>query len=205
MRAAAAALSTGAFLSPLSCRQLAHHGVEQVADPAAAHLGLVAQHHLRLQLQRQNVDIRLVLFPLSPNPLLLLPDLGLFLFDVASDIFNGIIFVKDYNLASGWAVIGIIFLPMSVVYAFAALFSLINSSSWCKTMLLLLLGLILAPLVVPTMTVAYIAFVASVFARKCLEPGYTPDDFNNGHSAGFLKLLEALFGASFQAVLGLSP
>ena len=131
--------------------------------------------------------------------------MGLFLFDVASDIFNGIIFVKDYNLASGWAVIGITFLPMSVVYALGSLFYLINSSSWGKTLSVLLLAPILAPIAVPTMTVAYIAIVAYVFARKCLQPAYTPDDYNNGHSAGFLKLVEALFGASLQAVLGLSP
>ena len=35
------------------------------------------------------------------------PDLGLFLFDLASDVFNGIIFIKDYNLTWGWSVIGI--------------------------------------------------------------------------------------------------
>ena len=113
-------------------------------------------------------------------------------------------FIKDYDLAWGWAVLGIIFLPMSLVYALSALFLLLQSSSWCRTLLLLLLAPILAPIAVPTMTVAYIAFVAYVFARKCFQPGYIPDDYNNGHSAGFFQLLEALSGASFQAVLGLS-
>ena len=132
-------------------------------------------------------------------------DLGLFLFNVASDIFNGIILIKEYDLAWGWAVLGIIFLPMSLVYALSALFLLLQSSSWCRTLLLLLIAPILAPIAVPIMTVAYIAFVAYVFARKCFQPGYIPDDYNNGHSAGFFQLLEALLGASFQAVLGLSP
>ena len=133
-------------------------------------------------------------------------DLGLFLFDVASDIFNGIIFVKDYNLrGSGWAVIGLIFLPMGVLYALTALFLLFDSSSCWKTLFIFILAPILAPVALPTLTVAYIAFLAYVAARQCLQPGYTPDDYNNGHSAGFLKLLRALFGASFQAVLGLSP
>ena len=113
-------------------------------------------------------------------------------------------FIKDYDLAWGWAVLGIIFLPMSLVYALSALFLLLQSSSWCRTLLLLLLAPILAPIAVPTMTVAYIAFVAYVFARKCFQPGYIPDDYNNGHSVGFFKLLEALSGASFQAVQGLS-
>ena len=131
--------------------------------------------------------------------------MGLFLFDVASDIFNGIIFVKDYNLISGWVVIGMIFLPMGVLYALAALFLLFKSSPWWKKLFILLLAPILTPVALPTMTVAYIAFVAYVYAEKCLHPAYTPDDNNNGHSAGFLKLLQAIFGASFQAVLGLSP
>ena len=131
------------------------------------------------------------------------PDLGFFLFDVASDVFNGMIFINDYKLAWGWTVVGIIFLPMSLVYALSALFLLFDSPSYCKTLLILILAPVLAPVAIPTMTVAYIIFVAYVFARKCVQPGYTPDDFNNGHSAGFFKLLEALLEASFQAVLGL--
>ena len=130
------------------------------------------------------------------------PDLVLFLFDVASDICNGIIFIDKYNLTWGWTVLGIMLLPMVLVYALAALFLLLESSSWCEVLFILLIAPILAPIAVPSMTVAYIVFVTYVFARKCLQPAYIPNDYNNGNSAGFLKLLEAFLVASVQAIVG---
>ena len=42
------------------------------------------------------------------------PDLGLFLFDVGSDIYNGVNFIDEGNPIWGWTVIGLIFLPMTV-------------------------------------------------------------------------------------------
>ena len=74
-----------------------------------------------------------------------MPDFGLFLFDVVSDILNGVTFIKGGNPIWGWTVIGVIFLPMTVVFTGFAVHNLIGSFSWWKKLLILLLALILAP------------------------------------------------------------
>ena len=53
------------------------------------------------------------------------------------------------------------------------------------------------------MTVVYIGYVAYVFARKCVHPGYIDDNGGDNISfAGGFKLLEAVTEANLQAVLG---
>ena len=131
-------------------------------------------------------------------------DFGLFLFDVLSDVLNGVVFMREGQETWGLAMIGITFLPMTVVYALAVLFFLFDYSSWWSRLAIILIAPILAPLAIPIMTVAYVVFVAYIFARKCVQPDFTPDDHNNGKSARYFKLLEALFEASFQSVIGLS-
>ena len=78
-------------------------------------------------------------------------------------------------------------------------------SSQSKKVLILLFAPILAALVIPIMTVAYIGYVAYVFARKCVQPDYIDDDGDgdNMSFAGGLKLVEAVGEANLQAVLGL--
>ena len=133
-----------------------------------------------------------------------MPDFGLFLFDVVSDILNGVTFIKEGNPIWGWTVIGVTFLPMTVVVTTLAIGTLLSSFSWWqKLLLILLLALILAPITIPLLTVGYICFVAYVFARKSAQPEYTPDDFENGQLAGMFKLDEGVLEANFQAVLGL--
>ena len=88
---------------------------------------------------------------------------------------------------------------MTVLYAVFAISFLLESSSWWQKLLILLL----APILAPIMTAAYIVHVAYVFARKFVQPGYTPDDPSNGQFVGMLKLLEGVLEANFQAVLGL--
>ena len=127
----------------------------------------------------------------------------MFLFDVVSDILNGVTFIKEGNPIWGWTVIGVTFLPMTVVVTGVAIITLLGSSSWREKLLILLLALILAPIAIPLLTVAYICFVAYVFARKSAQPEYTPDDFENGQLAGMFKLDEGVLEANFQAVLGL--
>ena len=127
----------------------------------------------------------------------------MFLFDVVSDILNGVNFIKEGNPIWGWGVISVTFLPMTVLYAVFAISFLLESSSWWQKLLILLLAPILAPIAIPIMTAAYIVHVAYVFARKFVQPGYTPDDDNNGQMAGQLKLVEGVLEANFQAVLGL--
>ena len=88
---------------------------------------------------------------------------------------------------------------MTVVFALGAFNALLDFSSWLQQLMILLL----APIAIPLMTVCYIVFVAYVFARKFVQPGYTPDDPSNGQFVGMLKLLEGVLEANFQAVLGL--
>ena len=123
----------------------------------------------------------------------------MFLFDVGSDILNGINFIKAGNLIWGWSVIGVTFLPMTVAYTFFAIQALSGSSPFWKKLLILLLAPILAPIAIPIMTAAYIVHVAYVFARKFVQPQYTDDR----HMAGQFKVIEGVLEANFQAVLGL--
>ena len=126
------------------------------------------------------------------------PDLGLFLFDVGSDIYNGVKFMDEGNPIWGWTVIGLIFLPMTVVYAWLTIKFLRESSSWRKRLLILVLALLLAPIVIPLLTVFHIVFVVYGNARKVVQPGY----FNN--DVGNFKMGEGILEANFQAILGLS-
>ena len=91
---------------------------------------------------------------------------------------------------------------MTVMFTVSAINGLLNSSSWKKKLLILLLAPLLAPIAIPLTTVAYIGFVAYVFARKFVQPTYTPDDPFNGQLAGGLKLLEGVLEANIQAALG---
>ena len=126
------------------------------------------------------------------------PDLGLFLFDVGSDIINGVNFIDEGNLIWGWTVIGLVFLPMAVYYAFLTIKFLRESSSWRKRLLLLVLALLLAPIAIPLLTVFYIVFVVYGNARKVVQPGFYNKD------VVVFKLWEGLLEANFQAILGLS-
>ena len=125
-------------------------------------------------------------------------DLGLFLFDVVSDIYNGVNFMDEGNPIWGWTVIGLIFLPMTVFYAWHTFKKLLESSSWWQRLLILVLAPLLAPIVIPLLTVGYIVFVAYGNARKVVQPGYYES------LVGWFKLLEGILEANFQAILGLS-
>ena len=127
-----------------------------------------------------------------------MPDLGLFLFDVGSDIINGVNFIDEGNPIWGWTVIGLIFFLMTVVYAVFTIEKLRDSSSWRKRLLILVLAPMLAPIVIPLATVVYIVFVAYGNARKVVQPGYYYED------VGFFKMYEGILEANFQAILGLS-
>ena len=87
---------------------------------------------------------------------------------------------------------------MTVLYAYATIVYLRDSSSWCERLLILVLAPLLAPIVIPLSTVVYIVFVAYGNARKVVQPGYY-----NGY-VGSLKLVEGILEANFQAILGLS-
>ena len=126
------------------------------------------------------------------------PDLGLFLFDVGSDIYNGVNFMDEGNPIWGWTVIGLIFLPMTVCCAYLTIEPFRYYSSWWQRLLILVLAPLLAPIAIPLLTVGYIVFVAYGNARKVVQPGY----YNE--MVGGFKVLEGLLEANFQAILGLS-
>ena len=127
-----------------------------------------------------------------------MPDLGLFLFDVGSDIINGVNFIDEGNPIWGWTVIGLVFLPMAVYYAFLTIKFLRESSSRRKRLLILVLAPLLAPIAIPPLTVFYIVLAAWRTAKKVVQPGY----YNN--VVGRFKLVEGVLEANFQAILGLS-
>ena len=131
------------------------------------------------------------------------PDLGLFLFDVGSDIYNGITFIDEGNKIWGIVILGVIFIPMTVFYVgFAIQEYREKESSRCQKLLILLFAPILAPLAIPIGTVAYIVYVAYVFARRCIQPDFEDKDENNESFARWFKLVEAVCEANLQAVLG---
>ena len=55
-------------------------------------------------------------YPVFILILAICPELGLFLFDVVSDILNGVNFIKEGNPIWGRSVISVTFLPMTVVF-----------------------------------------------------------------------------------------
>ena len=144
-------------------------------------------------------------FHISPSFTSNQPDLGSYLLDIGSDIYNGITFINDANTIWGATVIGVIFIPMTVLYVGIVLYHYRNKdSSQSKKLLILLFAPILAVPAVPFLTVAYIGYTAIVFARKCVQPGYHDKDDKTKYSlAGMFKLLEAVAESNLQAVLGL--
>ena len=129
------------------------------------------------------------------------PDLGLFLFDVGSDIYNGITFIDEGNKIWGIIILGVIFIPMTVCYVYLAMEKYREEdSSQRKKLKILFFAPILAAFVIPCLTIAYIAFVAYVFARRCIQPDFDKDEDNNS-VAGWFKLAEAVGEANLQAVL----
>ena len=140
-------------------------------------------------------------FYLPPSYSFNQPDLGLFLFDVGSDIYNGVTFIDEGNPVWGSVIISVMAVPMTVVYVGLAIYVYRDEdSSLCKKLLILLF----APLAIPIATVGYIGYLVYVFARRCFQPDYGYVKlFFNVDFAGQLKLLEAVGEANLQAVLGL--
>ena len=109
------------------------------------------------------------------------------------------------------------FLPVTLWYIGGAISHYRDKSNPRKWKIFLVISaLIFAPLAIPTLTVAYIFYVAIVFARRCFKLG--SDDFyptgqlvssflgmKIGSDVDFarnLKLTEAVAEANLQAVLG---
>lgn len=129
-------------------------------------------------------------------------DLGLFLFDVGSDIYNGITFIDDGNKIWGIIILGVILIPMTVLYAGIAINAYRDEdSSQRKKLLILFFAPILAAPAIPILTVYYIVYVTYVFSRRCIQPGFDDKDEDNVSPTRILKLCEAVCEANLQAVL----
>ena len=131
----------------------------------------------------------------SPTPINVsfCPDLGLLLFDVASDIMNGVNFIIEGNPTCGWIVIGIICLPVTVYYAFITTSFVIDADDDepCfdkrERLLIVLLAWLLTPIAIPLFTVALI-----VYATYSNVGGLV------------VRLVQGIFEANLQAIFGSS-
>ena len=101
----------------------------------------------------------------------ILPDFGLFVFDVFSDVVNGVNFIEDCNPIWGSVIIGIMFLPITVFLAWIFASELEDGSCQKKVLMILLLPLY-GPVAIALATPAYIIYVAYVLARRVLQPLY---------------------------------
>ena len=128
------------------------------------------------------------------------PDVGLFLFDIGSDVYNGKTFIDEGNPIWGAIILGVIFLPTTLGYVAQAIRKYREEdASKSKKLLILLLAPILAAPPILIMTVFFIVYVTYVFARRCFQPGYYSDDSDFAEN---YKLTEAVVEANLQAVLG---
>ena len=107
------------------------------------------------------------------------------------------------NKIWGIIILGVIFIPMTVVYVGYAIreYRDKDSSLWKKLLIIFFAPILAAP-AIPIMTVHYIVYVGYVFARRVIQPGFDDKDEDNESVAGMLKLFEAVGEANLQAVLG---
>ena len=135
-------------------------------------------------------------------------DFGLFVFDVVSDVLNGVNFIKDGDIIWGKVIISTIFLPMTVFLSYGASDIVFDKRiSFSKRMFFLLLIPFLLPPAVALGTPAYIIYVAYVFGRRVIQPGYVSKLWSDtggqyGQWADYMKLLETVLEANLQAITG---
>ena len=84
----------------------------------------------------------------------LYPDLGLFVFDVVSDLVNGVNFINDGNPGWGIVIISATFLPATFFLALFASTWFFIKASWCQRVLMILLLPMLAPVTIALATPA---------------------------------------------------
>ena len=144
------------------------------------------------------------------------PDLGLFIFDVVSDLINGVNFINDGNPVWGGVIISATFLPATFLLAMYAFVWFFFEANWCKRVLMILLLPLLGPVAIALATPAYILYVVFVFAKRVKEPSYVSNhldrlsvfkDVWSGKSrfaqpADLLKMFEAVLEANIQAIIG---
>ena len=147
----------------------------------------------------------------------LYPDLGLFVFDVVSDLVNGVNFINDGNPGWGIVIISTIFLPVTFVLGQLASTWFFIKASWRQRVLMILMLPILAPVTIAISTPAYILYVVFVFAMRVKEPSYVSKHLDThiesvdmwkgksqfAQTADILKLFEAHMEANNQAIISM--
>ena len=144
------------------------------------------------------------------------PDLGLFVFDVSSDLINGVNFVNGGNPIWGSVIIGATFLPATILLAMVALHWLrYEADGCCERVLFFLLLPLLGPVAIAVATPAYIIYEVFVLIRKLRHPSYVSnhmvwimeylpwDEYSRlAQLADLLKLFEAILEANIQGIIG---
>ena len=145
-------------------------------------------------------------------------DLGLFVFDVVSDLINGVNFVDGGDPIWGNVIIAATFLPaaflLPVVFKAMGCWEMGDGCCSCMRFFFLkvpLLGLVTTAVVTP----AYIFYVVFVFLRKLRDPSYVSnhmdwisnyifwDDYSRiAQPADLLKVFEAVLEANIQGIIG---
>ena len=145
-----------------------------------------------------------------------LPVLGLFVFDVGSDLINGVNFVKDGDPIWGSVIIGATFLPATFLLAFAAFVWFVGKADGRQRALFLRVLPLLGPVAIAVATPVYIFYVVFVLIRKLKDPSYVSNHMDSiisnipiwggksrfAQPADLLKVFEALLEANIQAIIG---
>ena len=140
-------------------------------------------------------------------------DFGLFLFDVISDIVNGVYTIEEGHPIWGGVIIGLVFVPMAVLVAFIGFWNCYVAKTHVKRISLIIILPIIAPVIVVVATPVYVLYVAYVSARRVLQPNYfsrtlpkllgaVREGGCHGQFADVLRMLEAVLEANMQAITG---
>ena len=144
------------------------------------------------------------------------PRSGVFVFDVLSDVINGVNFINNGDPIWGSVIIATTFLPATCLLVVGAIIWFLDDKVSCyQRVIFFILLPLLGPFATAFATPAYIFYVVFVFVRKLKDPSYVSNhaDFffrmnaYRGKSrfaqpADLLKVVEALLEANIQAIIG---
>ena len=100
-------------------------------------------------------------------------DLGLIVFDVGSDLINGVNFVNDGDPIWGSVIIAATFLPATFLLAIGAFVWFVEEDTGCCQRVFFIIVLpLLGPVAIAVATPVYIFYVVFVLIRKLKDPSY---------------------------------
>lgn len=146
---------------------------------------------------------------------ILVLDLGLFVFDVVSDLINGVNFVNGGDPVWGSVIIGATFLPATFLFAMGAVVWFVyRADGCCQRLLFLPLLPLLGPVAIAVATPVYIFYVVFVLIRKLKDPSYVSSHMDSfidisqlsgksrfAQPADLLKVFEAVLEANIQGII----